>query len=146
MRPLISSPEEQARFIEMARSWQGTAYVADGAVKGTGCSCSSLPYAVHSEFGHTAPPIPRRAGLQKVQILPVMLEWLDGHPEHYQRVEMKDRAIGDIILVDAGIGHLVIVVDREEVLHSWQNRGVHASHISSVLQRLVAIWRPVVSK
>jgi cell wall-associated NlpC family hydrolase len=142
MKNLIETPEDEARVIAIARSWDKTPYIGDGAVKGFGCSCSSLPAAVLAEFGHLAPAIPKRGLMPKVQLLPTMRAWLEGHPEFYQQVNKPKP--GDVLLCDAGIGHMAIVVDKGEVMHSNQNAGVHADQFSYLKTRLVGIWRPVV--
>lgn len=157
MRDLIQTDEDRSRIIAMARAWDGTPYVADGAIKGAGCSCSSLPWAVLKEFGHTAPEIPRRMGLHKVEIHPLMLSWLNEHPEHYRKIELKwydeaDRKRvciscfqpGDLLIINLGIGHALLAVDKGEAMHSWQNGGCHAGQISSLETRLTGAWRPVV--
>lgn len=144
MKPLIASPEDAARLCLEARAWIDTPYVPDGAIKGAGASCSSLPWAILRDFGHNAPEIPRRLGLAKVELLPTMKSWLAAHPEFYRPVPFEERQPGDVVLVDAGIGHLLLMVDRDEVVHSWQTRGVHASHVATVSNRIVGVWRPVI--
>ena len=147
MRPLIQTEADAARMRSIALSWIGTPWVADGAVKGTGVSCSTLPWSILHEFGHTAPPVPSRQNILKRDILATMQRFLNEHPEHYLPVELKDAAPGDILAIDAGIGHAALVLGGTQIIHCWQKGGVHRSTFSDQLfaTRVVGVWRPIVS-
>lgn len=148
MKPLISTPEQAASLKQIAESWKGTAYVPDGAIKGTGCSCSMLPYAILTEYGMDLPAPPRRGKILRCELLPMMLAWLMAHEgTHLLQIEgIENAQAGDILLYDAGTGHLAICVDSKNAIHSWQNQGAHVSNFNSdtTLRRLKGIWRPII--
>lgn len=147
MKPLISTADDAARLRAEAESWLGTPYVPEGAVKGTGCSCSALPYAILKGLGHGAPTIPRRQTLKKDELLPAMVAWLVAHPEYYVRVEPTEISPGDVLVIKAGIGHMLLCYEANGLIHSWQGRGVHRIDLqdSSITDRIVGVWRPVTS-
>lgn len=140
----IDSEQKAAQFVAHARAWIGTPYVADGSIQSAGASCSGAPWGILHSFGHPAPEPPRRAGLQKKDLLPLMKSWLSARPELFLPIPHDDLRIGDVLLFDCGIGHLGVMVDREEFVHSWQTKGVHATHIATERRRLVGAWRPIV--
>jgi cell wall-associated NlpC family hydrolase len=147
MRPLIQTEADSVRLRTIALSWLGTPWTADGAVKGTGVSCSTLPWAILHEFGHAAPAVPSRRTILKRDILVAIQSFLNAHPEHYLAVEQKDAAPGDILLIYAGIGHAALVLGGCEMIHCWQKGGVHRSTFADqkFATRIVGVWRPVVS-
>lgn len=144
MKPLIETHEEAARLREIALSWIGTPWVADGAVKGTGASCSMLPYAVLAEFGHEAPLPPSRQGILKRDILPTMLTWLGEHTDCYGEIARAEIGCGDVLVFDFGIGHLALALGGTDMLHAWQTSGAHLSNFkdAKMASRLLRAWRP----
>jgi cell wall-associated NlpC family hydrolase len=146
MKPLIQTPEDIARLRAIADSWVGTPWVADGAVKGTGVSCSMLPYAALAEYGHGAPLPPKRATITKREIFPLMERWVAEHPEFYVRVDQNDIRAGDVLIFYIGIGHMALAFGDGVFLHCWQTAGVHFSNLANgaLSDRLKSVWRPIV--
>mgnify|MGYP001232473593 CR=1 FL=1 len=141
--PFIATAD-LARLRTAAEAWVGTPYAADGCVKGAGCSCQLLPSAVLHELGHTHPPAPARGTLRKVELLPAMRAWLEAHPEHFAPVALDAIAPGDVLLINAGTGHLALALERGDMLHVWQHTGAHISARANIVTRIVGAWRPVV--
>lgn len=149
MKSFIDSPEATARLLAAAESWIGTHYVPDGAVKGTGCSCSMLPWVILKECGFGVKQPPVRGDMLKTEILPLMLSWLtEAEGTYFVRVQdMNDLQRGDVLLFDAGIGHLAVSMGGKTIIHSWQRDGVHYTHVGdSYEKRLVGVWRPIVKE
>jgi len=151
MRPFIQTDTDRLRLLTVAHSWIRTPYAADGAVKGTGCSCSMLPYAILTESGMDLPKPPRRGLMLKVEILPAMLEYLHAHEgTHFQKLAgLADVVCGDIPLFNAGIGHLTLSLgDNGRLIHSWQTQGVHYTTVESshYINRFVGAWRPIIAE
>jgi cell wall-associated NlpC family hydrolase len=150
MIPFVSTPEDAARVKAAAESWRGTPYIGDGAVKGTGCSCSMLPYEIMREAGFTVPTPPARGRLFRCQIMDAMIEWLTSHEgTHFRKLGPdEEHAIGDVMLFNAGMGHLALNVGGGNVIHSLQNQGARIETYRSkgVVGRLVGVWRPIISE
>ena len=144
MKPLIETPDDVAKLRAIAESWCGTPYTPDGAVKGFGVSCHQAPSAVLQEFGFTGPKAPAKGGLLKAQIAQAMVDFLNGHPEHFAKVEGPAQP-GDILVTVFGFGHLVLALDRGDVFHAWQKAGAHIGSAvgDNVDSRLIGIWRPL---
>ena len=146
MTPLLITPEDAARLRSLAQAWEGTPWVAEGCIRGTGASCTGLPYGILAEFGHVAPALPTRIGLPKSEILPTCLAWLNSHPELYQPVaETAVIRAGDVLIFDLGIGHAALATGGTEMFHSWQSMGAHFGNFSDVklAKRLRGAWRPI---
>ena len=149
MRPLINTPEDIARLMAIAQSWVGTSYVADGASKGVGSSCSMLPYAILTEFGFLTAHPPGRNQMPKKEILPLMVADLASREGiSFQRIAaVASIECGDVLVFDAGIGHMVLALSKRTGIHSWQNVGAHMVVFDNkpFINRIVGIWRPVIS-
>lgn len=145
MTPLISTPEDAARLRLIAQSWVGTPWTADGAVKGTGASCSMLPYAVLTEFGHASPTPPSRRDVLKCEIMRVMETWMREKVAFFVPVEIPQITAGDVLLINCGIGHMALATGGTEILHSWQTTGAHFAQYTerTILKRLEKAWRPI---
>lgn len=145
MRPFISSAEDRERLTAEALSWIGTPYVADGAVKGAGCSCAFLPWSILRACGHTSPTPPMRGKLLRTQLLPAIREWLDTHPQHFARVAPEESTTGDALLINAGIGHLLLEIDGGRCVHCWQSGGAQtiSRRDPTIASRIVGVWRPL---
>lgn len=144
MRPLVETKEDVARLREIARSWCDTPYTPDGAVKGHGVSCHQLPSAILQEFGFKGPEAPAKQGLLKSQIAQAMVDFLNAHPEYFEKVE-GDPMAGDVIVSVFGYGHLVLALDNGDACHAWQRQGAHIASMSGdkVDSRKIGIWRPL---
>ena len=145
MRPLIESPEEIARLVEVARAWEGTRWCSDGAFKGHGVSCNMLPYAILAELGHVAPPPPARAGMLKKDILPTMEMWFPMYPECYAACAKDEIRPGDVLLYNAGIGHLALALDQVNIIDSYAAIGAQIRTRTNIklADRLLSVWRPI---
>jgi cell wall-associated NlpC family hydrolase len=147
MKPLIATPDDAARLRTIAASWLGTPWVGGASIKGTGASCTGLPYGVLAEFGHAAPVPPARLDVLKRDIVSVCEQWLLTHPEHYLQVGRPEIAAGDVLLFDLGIGHMALCLGGTEMLHSWQSVGAHYANFAEarLSVRLLSAWRPIVT-
>lgn len=145
MTPLIATPEDADRLRAIAATWIGTPWIAQGTLKGTGASCTGLPYGILAEFGHTAPLPPSRLGFLKRDIFTACQDWLTFHREFYSPIEVADIAAGDVLLFDAGIGHMALALGEFEMVHSWATTGAHLSNFKEAKfnSRLRAAWRPI---
>ena len=147
MTPLIENQADIIRLREIAQSWlvPHTPYAPDGAVKGAGCSCHRLPYEILKEFGFEVEEAPKRGGTPKRQIEKLMQDWLDSHAE-FERVEFLELSRpGDVVLINAGFGHLALMLEEKNLIHSWQHDGVHvvSAETEKIRQNIKGIWRPL---
>ena len=147
MNALIATTEDRARLLAEARSWLGTPYAADGAVKGAGVSCSLLPYEILRACGHAVPRPPARVAMPKVSILDFMRAWLEGAPTYFAPVPPTEMTVGDVALMHAGMGHLLMRVDPNNFVHCWKSGGVQFASVKSPIfsLRIRSVWRPIVS-
>lgn len=143
MIPLIETEEDAARLREIARSWLGTPYAPDGAIKGSGVSCQLLPSAILQEFGFGGPPAPARGEILRVQILDRMRDWLDLHTRWFAAVDSP--ACGDVIVTAVPMGHLALMLDSQRLINCWGGRGVCMDILTGHItrHRLAGIWRPL---
>jgi cell wall-associated NlpC family hydrolase len=142
MKPFASISENTERIRLSAESWMGTPYAPDGAVKGSGCSCSMLPWSILSESGFQLEEPPARGRMLRCELLPTMLGWLMAHEgTHFASVPVDEAALGDVMLLNAGIGHLALCLGDGNVIHCWQTRGVHRTKYTtpSTLRRIVGV-------
>lgn len=149
MKPFVSIHEQADLIRSIANTWLGTPYAADGASKGSGVSCHMLPSAILAEAGFVHPTPPRRGRMLRCELLPTMLAWLMAHEgTHFAQVPANAPVqAGDVLLFDAGTGHLAVALDGNNVIHSWQRQGAHVSSFRApgMLKRLKGIWRPIVA-
>lgn len=145
MTPLIVTTGDRSRLFAEAKSWIGTPYAGDGAIKGAGVSCALLPYEILRACGHSAPKPPGRGDLPKISLLSAIRSWLDGHAAHFVPVARAERAPGDVILVEAGIGHLLLVVDANDAIQCLGPRGAQFVSLGStaITKRNAGVWRPI---
>jgi cell wall-associated NlpC family hydrolase len=145
MSPLIATSEDADRLRAIAATWIGTPWVSQGMVKGTGASCTGLPYAILAEFGHAAPVPPPRLSVLKRDIFSACDEWLTEQAAHFAPIETTEIVTGDVLLFDCGIGHMAIALGGFEIVHSWQNGGAHYSNFKEAKfnSRLRKAWRPI---
>jgi cell wall-associated NlpC family hydrolase len=150
MKPFVKTEEDAERVIAAADSWKGTPYAADGAFKGSGCSCSLLPHSILTEAGMVIPVPPQRGKMRKVELLSVMEQWLTTHEgTHFIRMAPDaPHSLGDVMLFDAGYGHLGLCMGRGNVIHSIQRHGVREENYRDVklADRIVGVWRPMISE
>jgi hypothetical protein len=148
MKPFVSVPEQADTIRSIANTWIGTPYAADGAAKGSGVSCHMLPSMILTEAGFIHPTPPRRGRMLRCELLPTMRSWLLAHEQtHFAPVPAHESALaGDVLLFDAGTGHLALALDASTVIHSWQRQGAHVSNfrIPALVRHLKGIWRPVI--
>lgn len=147
MNPYFSTAERVELLRATAAAWKGTPYVADGASRGVGVSCAMLPYSVLVESGFELPAPPARGRTLRCELLPTMQAWLTSREgTHFLALDRNAPPLpGDVLLYDAGTGHLALCIDDHNVIHSWQGRGAHISDFRSdhTLRRLVGTWRPI---
>ncbi|MDX2187803.1 MAG: hypothetical protein SFV32_12780 [Opitutaceae bacterium] len=145
MRPLIETPEEIEQLEAEARSWLGTDWVPDGAVKGGAVACHKLPSEIIRARGFAGPLAPPRGGLKKEGLLKAMVEWLASHPEWFERVPDGKENIrpGDVLVTDEGYGHLALALSRCNAIHCWRLDGVQIQSYLADNCRVVGVWRPL---
>lgn len=143
--PLIESTASAARLREIAAGWAGTPWVAEGCIRGTGASCTGLPYGILREFGMEIPQPRSRIGLAKSEVLPACRAFLDSHPDLFAPVSCGVTRAGDVLLYDCGIGHLALCTGPDEIIHSWQHTGAHFGTTAEarLASRLRGVWRPL---
>lgn len=146
MESLIKSHEDIERLRTLAEAWKGTPYAPDGAVRGKdgGISCHRVPYQILVEFGMALEEVQGRAGVTKSGMADAMVSWLDGHSDAFKRIQSPEP--GAVICMDVPIGHLVLALDRGEVVHVWHPHGVIIEAFEQVRrsrERVRGIWRPL---
>jgi hypothetical protein len=149
MKPFVSTFEQAETVRAIANTWIGTPYAADGADKGAGVSCHMLPSEILKEAGFPHPAPPKRGRMLRCELLPTMLAWLLAHEgTHFVRVDTQAVQAGDVLLFDAGTGHLALALDHTNVIHSWQRQGAHISafRVPTLLRQLKGIWRPSIAE
>lgn len=146
MTPLIKSAEDVDRLRRIAEQWVGTPWTADGAIRGTGASCSMLPYAILSDYGMAIPYPPSRSGILKNQIIAAMEAYMAQQAQFFEEVPLTDITPGCVLMIDAGIGHMALVTGPGEIIHSWQTIGAHFAQYTEkrLHQRLKRAWRPII--
>jgi cell wall-associated NlpC family hydrolase len=147
MKPYFSSPERIARLLAVAETWKGTPYVQSGAVKGNGASCHRLASAVLIEAGVPLVDVPERGVTRLREYLGVMRTWLDGHPDMFAQVSLDALAPGDVLLCDAGVGHIALYLGGPgaSVLQVLARAPAHCVSLNdpSNRSRVLAAYRPL---
>jgi cell wall-associated NlpC family hydrolase len=146
MIPVISTAADAIALRAEAMSWFGTPWVGNGVpMKGTGASCGGLPFAILQKFGHEGPEPFDRADVSKSESLERIAHVLDDHPAFFYPINLTGISAGDVLLFYAGIGHIGLALDANEMVHSWQKGGVHVASFreKQLLKRLRRAWRPI---
>jgi cell wall-associated NlpC family hydrolase len=147
MKPFFDTPERIARLNAVAQTWLGTPYVQSGAVKGNGASCHRLATSVLIEAGFPLADVPERGTTKLRGYLDAMRTWLDGHPDGFLQVNLDDLAPGDVLLCDAGVGHIALYLGGigASVLQVLRNAPAHCVSLndSSNRCRVLAGYRPI---
>ena len=144
----------QTRIVTEARSWMGTPFVHEGAVKGVGVDCVQLARMVFVNVGIAPADFPTFA--------PYPTGWLLEHSDHrYEdaisrhmtRVwKLGDPMIfpepGDLALFALGRAgaHSAIVTMWPRVIHAWDEDCVvetkaHGNVLDKRSRRLISVWR-----
>ncbi|MFA5265800.1 MAG: hypothetical protein WC378_18425 [Opitutaceae bacterium] len=151
----FSDPAHVAALRTAAERWQGTPFAPAAAVCGPrgGACCHRLVIAVLAEAGF---PIAQNevgdAPLNRAShhAGSMMADWLRAHPERFEEIPIPTIASlqpGDIALLRLGIGahHSALVLDRGEVLQTWQSLGASITTAAErrTEKRLAAVFRPL---
>lgn len=135
----------RADLVSTARSWVGTPFVPQGALRGAGCDCAGLIIGIAKEVG--AAPSDFNPGPYKQQPDGTMLRLLDAH---LLPCAVDSIAPGDVVAMQWELEpqHLAIVVDypmseRLGIVHALTRRGGVVEHILSKTWResIVAAYR-----
>jgi cell wall-associated NlpC family hydrolase len=150
MTAYFSTPERIARLEAVTASWLGTRYVQSGAIKGHGASCHRLAGAVLAEAGMPLPEIPERGVTHLREYREAMRTWLDGHPEHFAPVALEALQPGDVLLCDAGVGHIGLYLGDPgaRALQVLRNAPAHIVSLNdpAMRRRVLAAYRPLESE
>lgn len=139
-----------ARLQAAADAWLGTPYVQSGAVRGNGASCHRLVDAVLRDAGFPMPPVPERGTTTRSRFLDVMRGWLDGHAEHFAKIDVRevaDLCAGDLLLCKVGIGHMALYLGgpAAEALQVLRTAATHkvTLHHAQTFARVLCAYRPL---
>lgn len=128
-------------IVRIARSWIGTPYVHQGAVRGAGCDCLGLLRGVWADLaGEPLVPVPAyTADWSEPQGRETLRCALEGHLE---RRDLDDACAGDVVLFRMRQGavakHLGIQADTgltPTFIHAYQGHGVRESAFTMPWQR-----------
>jgi cell wall-associated NlpC family hydrolase len=146
-RPFFSTTETQARLVAVARSWVGTPFFSNAAVKGHGVSCQMLVAEIYRECGVVPPDfsVPTgRTDWARANKRSVMEPFIDGLPQ-FTSADRPAQA-GDLLGFALGgcVHHLGVCIGTHFV-HAIQDRGVSLCRMddASYMQRLSRVWRPL---
>jgi cell wall-associated NlpC family hydrolase len=150
MKPYFANPELLARLQFHAGEWLGTPFMPNAAIKGAGVSCQKLVGALYRETGFfpadlAIPDGPMNWGVAQKQSL--IADWVATHPELFAAV--TDVQPGDLLGFRLGgcIHHSGVVLTTDgKFIHAMRDRGclLSSSQDATYLQRLEAIWRPII--
>lgn len=147
MNPFFDRPERIARLNAAAQAWLDTPYVQSGAIKGSGASCHRLATAVLAEAGFPIVNVPERGATRLREYLIAMRTWLDGHPDVFLPVRPDAMAPGDVLLCDAGVGHIALYLggDGASALQVLRNAPAHCVSLNDPnnRRRVLAAYRPI---
>lgn len=130
-------------IVDETRSWVGTPYVHQQAVKNAGCDCVGLLCGVWNHFtGESVrPPILYRPDWAESGTGEVFLNTVRG-----MFVETTDLLPGNVLMFRIGphsaVKHCAIIVDEDKMVHAYSGHGVVESHINAGwANRCVAVFQ-----
>lgn len=153
MTPFFDTPEKILQLQTEARSWIGTPFMPNAAIKGHGVSCQKLAGAIYADCGFlpgfSAPEGPMNWSNANTRSL--LAEFMARH-ESFALVKRKhfhaEVQPGDMLgfKISGCIQHCGIVTDSiGTFIHCYRVEGVLFSFLRepSYAQRLERIWRPI---
>lgn len=136
--------ERTDQIVAIARSWIGTPYHHQAAVKGVGCDCIGLVRGVFAELYGYMPDVP-----------PYSEDWGDSNGNeglliagftYLEPVALLDRREGDVIALrwrqHLVAKHAMILTGPDRAIHSYQNATVTEIYLSSWwTSKIVQVFR-----
>ncbi len=133
------------QIVRIARSWIGTPYRHQAAVKQAGCDCLGLVRGVYAEFygreAETPPPYsPDWAEAQKRETM------IEAAARHLEPVAFADMAPGDVLIFRLRPGfvakHAAILASSDTMIHAVEGAPVCEVSLSNWWRRrLAAVFR-----
>lgn len=130
-----------ADIVAAARSWLGTPYHHQAAVKGAGCDCLGLVRGVYAELygkpAETPPPYSRdwaeAAGAETM---------LDAARRHLTEIDPRAATAGDVVIFRlravAMAKHAAILSADDRMIHAVEGAPVCEVHLNSWWRRRIA--------
>ena len=164
MTPFFNTPERIASLVVIAKSWEGTPFMPNAAVKGAGVSCQKLVGHILIEAGALAPdfPLPEEPmSWGNAQTDSLFEKFMAEHPERFALVPLpafQTAAPGDVLGIQNGgcVHHCGLVLDAYgQFIHCIRLHGASPRHAGlagvmvsnlrePIFMRMVKkIWRPL---
>lgn len=139
------STERVAALLSVARSWQGTPFLANSCAKGCGVSCQKLAAAVYRECGCVdinVPEVPMSHA--RFSRRPMLEPFVDSLP---QFAPTDDGVLpGDLLgfRIGSTVHHCGICLPGGQFVHAMHGLGVLFSALTDPTwsTRLACVWRP----
>jgi len=148
----FSTAERTAALDCAARSWLGTPFCPNSAVRGPqgGVSCQKLVAEIYFAAGFIEPlPIPDAAmSHARSNILSLLESFMATRPEFERLAPYPDKILaGDLVGFRIGrtVHHCAVALGSGQFIHAVETLGVCISHFSDPtwFGRLGALWRPI---
>ena len=130
-----------ADIFAAARSWLGTPYHHQAAVKGAGCDCLGLVRGVYEElYGKPAEaPPPYSRDWAEASAIETMIE---AARRHLVPVDLHDARAGDVVIFRLRSGamakHAAILSGEQRMIHAMEGAPACEVHINSWWRRRMA--------
>ena len=154
MTPYFSTPERLVDLRIAAKSWWGTPFVPNAAIKGHGVSCQKLAGLLLMEAGalplnFELPSEPMNWSHANKDSL--LEKFMDGHPDFFASVEgpaYLTARPGDVvgILYGGCVHHCGVVLHPNgDFIHCIRGHGTIISHLrdAAYMRTVRRIWRPL---
>ncbi|HEB78630.1 MAG TPA: peptidase P60 [Methylothermaceae bacterium] len=137
----MATSSRDSRILEIARSWIGTPYVHQAALKGAGCDCLGLIRGVYTELYGTdtetppaySPDWAEETGVEAMR---------DAARRHLLEIALGDAQPGDVVLfrmkANAPAKHAAILSDNGRIIHAYQGHAVAETAIPPGWDRRLA--------
>jgi cell wall-associated NlpC family hydrolase len=144
--------ERSAALEGVARSWVGTPFMPNAAIKGAGVSCQKLAAAIYAEVGFVAvdcsvPDGPMDWGGAHKAGESLIVKYLEGLVAEGKLGVVGNVSAGDLLGFQIGgcVQHLGVALRDDRFVHCWRGSGVIISRRSDATfaTRLRRAWRPM---
>ncbi len=137
----MATSSRDSRILEIARSWIGTPYVHQAALKGAGCDCLGLIRGVYTELYRTDPETPpayspdwaEETGIEAMR---------DAARRHLLEIAPENAKPGDVVLfrmkATAPAKHAAILSTDSQIIHAYQGHAVAETAIPPGWERRMA--------
>ncbi len=142
--------EFRSAIAEEAKTWIGTPYHANGAVKGVGVNCAQFLYCVAKAATVIASDAPLPRWFTPQLATHSKEERLVAYVMSYGATEVTEACVGtgDIVLYKSGQahGHAAIVLDWPCIIHVLPGHGCQMGHIDEgrlgkFTRRYFTLWK-----